>query len=160
MVPIQRLWVECRVFLSHAGGPRLQNLLLVIVQSAIEWPFLYNSLTFQKSVPGAQVFLSFIIWISDEKIILFSLAYGRTNRRPIKILLCCGRPLLTFWICYTYWLEVGYKIERIPCKIRSSFLDASSSFYLGKKYFLFVNHYNSPFFLFPIYSAIIKHLFV
>ena len=34
MLLLQRLWVECKVCLSHAGGLRWQNLFLVIVQSA------------------------------------------------------------------------------------------------------------------------------
>ena len=74
----------------------------------------------QKSVSFAQDFLAFIVWKSDEKVILFSLpAYGTINARPI--FLCRRGPLITVWICNTYRWEVEYKLEYNPYKIRASF---------------------------------------
>ena len=42
MLLIQRLWVECKVCLSHAEGFGGQNLFLVLVQSAIDFPTQQN----------------------------------------------------------------------------------------------------------------------
>ena len=143
-------WTWTRVVNSHnkhqvkQADHRTTNLLFtfaawgLVYWCWIDWLFLYNSITFQKSVPGAQGFQTFIIGKSDEKIILFSLASGKTNRRPI--LLCCRRPLLTLWICHTYWSAVEYKLEYDPCKICSSFLEGFlfSLFWREKLFYLFI----------------------
>lgn len=140
-------WTWTRVVNSHnkhqvkQADHRTTNLLFtfaawgLVYWCWIDWLFLYNSITFQKSVLGAQGFLTFIIWKSDEKIILFSLASGKINRRPI--LLCCRRPLITIWICHTYWSEVEYMLEYNPCKIRSFFGLLPLLFILARNIYIF-----------------------